>query len=161
MKRSKKILISTAAVLILSTASISMVSARGGFGGCNGGYGGYGGYGNWQQGPGQMMQKQGSWMEQRMQDRLGYMKYKLGITEEQEPAWKEFTAAVSSKATTMRERIQQRGAQQTVTERVTRMRDGAEQMIQMANAVEKMYKALTPEQQKIADQISPRRMRGF
>jgi Spy/CpxP family protein refolding chaperone len=158
MKRSKKVLISTAAVLILSTASISMVAARGyhsGFGGCNGGYG------NWQQGPGQTMQKQGSWMEQRMQDRLGYMKYTLGITKEQEPAWKEFTEAVGSKAATMRNRMQQRGAQQTVAERVKRMRDGSEQMTQMANAIEKMYNALTPEQQKIADQISPRRMRGF
>ena len=158
MKRSKKVLISTAAVLILSTASISMVAARGhhgGFGGCDGGYG------YWQQGPGQTMQKQGSWMEQRMQDRLGYIKYKLGITKEQEPAWNEFTEAVGSKAATMRDRMRQRGTQQTVTEKVKRMRDGSEQMTQMANAIEKMYNALTPEQQKIADQISPTRMRGF
>ncbi len=108
-----------------------------------------------------MANQQGTWMEQRMQDRLGYMKYKLGITGEQEPAWKEFTDAVSSKTATMRDRMLQRGAQQTVSERVKLLRDGAEQMTQMANAIDKMYKTLTPEQQKIADQINPRRMRGF
>lgn len=158
MKRSKKVMISTAVVLILSTASISIVSARGG----HGGYGGCdGSYSSWQQGPGQMTDKKSTWMQQRMQDRLDYIKYKLGITEQQEPAWKEFTDAVSSKASTMRNRMQQRGAQQTVAERVKRMRDGAEQMTQMAGNIEKMYNALTPEQQKIADQINPRRMRGF
>lgn len=168
MKRSTKALISTVAVIGISAASISYVSAYGGpggFGGCNGG--GYGAGQPWQQGHGPMMQQRGfnrgfgGGMEQFMQQRLDQAKYTLRITKEQEPAWKEFTEAVGKKAATMQDRRQQRGTQQPVTERVKRMRDGAEQMTQMADAVEKMYKTLTPEQQKIADQFTPGRMRPF
>lgn len=159
MKRSKKVLISTAAVLILSAASVSMVSARGhhggGFGGCDGGYG------FWQQGPSQMTEKRGSWMKQRMQDKLDYVKYKLQITDKQEPAWQEFTTALEGKFTTMQDRMQDRGSQKTVTERVKLMREGAENMTQMADAIEKLYKSLTPEQQKLADQLNPMGRRGF
>ncbi len=159
MKRSKKVLISTAAVLILSTASISMVSAKGGhggFGGCDGGYG------SWQQGPGQMTEKQRTWMQQRMEDRVEFMKYKLGITEKQEPAWQEFTKVLEGKFTTMQDRVKNRGEQKSITERVKLMRDGAEHMTQMADAIEKLYATLTPEQQKIADGLRPMgRMRGF
>jgi hypothetical protein len=163
MKGSKKVLITTVAVIGLSVASISMVSAYGG----PGGYGGCdrGGYSDRQQGPGQM-QKGGPRgmdvdIEQRVADRLDMVKYKLRITEKQEPAWKEFTDTISKSAAAMSERRQQRNAEQTVTDRVKQMRDGAEQMTQVAAAIEKMYKTLTPEQQKIADQINPRRMRRF
>ncbi len=157
MKRSKKLLISTVAVIGLSMGSISMVSAfggPGGFGGCHGG-----GYG--QQGKGQMTQKQESRMQERMQDRVGYMKYKLGITEKQEPAWQEFTKVLESKFTTMRDRKGNRGEQKSVTEKVKLMRDGAERMTQMADAIEKLYSTLTPEQQKIADQMGPMGKRRF
>ncbi len=158
MKRSKKILIGTTAAIILSTASISMVSAKGGhggFGGCDGGYG------NWRQGSGQMTEKQSTWMQQRMQDRVEFMKFKLGITKDQEPAWQEFTKVLESKFTTMRDRMEKRGEQQSVTERVKLMRTGAEHMTQMADAIEKLYSTLTPEQQKTADQLRTMRMRGF
>jgi periplasmic protein CpxP/Spy len=165
MKGSKKALISTVAVIGLSVASISMVSAYGG----NSGYGccDRGGYGDRQQKQGQMMQKgksgrgMGGNMGQRIEEKLDRIKYKLRITEKQEPAWNEFTDTVANKAATMRDRMQQRGTQQPVSERVKRMRDGAEQMTKMADAIDKMYKTLTPEQQKIADQINPRGMRGF
>jgi hypothetical protein len=160
MKRSKKVLISTVAVVGLSLGSISMVSAfggPGGYGDCDRGYG--------QKGPNKMMQKRGSGfnMEKRMEERLDYMKYKLGITAEQEPAWKEFTKTLQDKFAKKRDRRENRGEQKTVTDKVKMMREGAEQMIQTANAIEKFYATLTPEQQKIADEMSPmgNRMRGF
>ncbi len=175
MKRSKKVLLSTVAVIGLSVASVSLVSAFGGPGG-HGGHGGPGGFGGcdrsgygpspqWQQG--RMMHRPGFdggfgfGMEDMMQNRLDRMKYELRITKEQEPAWKEFTESASKKMTTMRDRMQQRGMQGTVAERVKLMRDGATNMTEMADAIEKLHKTLTPEQQKITDQISPRMMRGF
>jgi hypothetical protein len=159
MNRSKKVLISTVAVVGLSLGSISMVSAfggPGGFGGCHGG-----GFG--QQGPGKMMQKRGigSGMEKMMEEKLDYMKYKLQITDKQEPAWQEFTQMLESKFTNMRDRIGNRGGQKTVPEKVKLMREGAKQMTQMADAIEKLYGTLTPEQQKIADEFRPMGRRGF
>lgn len=163
MKRSKKVLLGTVAVVGLSLGSISMVSAFGG-------PGGYGGCdrGNGQKGPNKMMQQRGSGfnMEERMEERLDYMKYKLKITEKQEPAWQEFTKVLESKFTNMRDRMQNRGEQKTIPEKVKQMRTGAEQMTQMADAMEKLYNTLTTEQQKIADEMSPmgkrmNRMRGF
>ena len=115
-----------------------------------------------------MMQQRGSGfnMEERMEERLDYMKYKLKITEKQEPAWQEFTKVLESKFTNMRDRMQNRGEQKTIPEKVKQMRTGAEQMTQMADAMEKLYNTLTTEQQKIADEMSPmgkrmNRMRGF
>jgi len=43
----------------------------------------------------------------------------------------------------------------TVAERVERMRNGAGQMTEMADAIEQLYGSLTPEQQKIADELRP------
>jgi hypothetical protein len=158
MKGSKKALITTVAVIGLSVASISMVSAFGGPGGPGGGCdrGGYSQSQGDKRGRGKDVD-----IEQRVADRLDWIKYKLRITEKQEPAWKEFTDTIGKSAATMSERREQRGAEKTVTERVKMMRDGAEQMTQVATAIEKMYKTLTPEQQKIADQINPRGMRRF
>jgi periplasmic protein CpxP/Spy len=158
MKRSKKILISTVAVIGLSMGSISMVSAFGGpngFGGCRGGYG------HGPRGQDKMTEEQSSWMEQRMQDRLGYIKYKLGITEKQEPAWQAFTQSLEDKFSSRLDRKKGRDTQTTVTGRIKMMRDHAEQMVQMADTIETLYKALTPEQQKIADQLGPMGMRRF
>ncbi|MCP3672482.1 MAG: Spy/CpxP family protein refolding chaperone [Gammaproteobacteria bacterium] len=168
MKRTTKVLVTTVAVIGLGIASIPMVSAHGGFnrsGGCDS----YGGPQQWQQsqrGGGPMMQRGfkgqfGSGMEQFMQQRLDQAKYHLRITKEQEPAWQKFTDTIAKKVTFMRDHKQQRGAQQTVTERVQNMRDKAEQMGELAGAVESLYKTLTPEQQKIADQIRPMGRRGF
>ncbi len=168
MKRTTKVLVTTVAVVGLGIASIPLVSAQGGYnrsGGCDG----YGGPQQWQQGQGgggPMMQRGfkrqfGSGMEQFMQERLDQAKYHLRITKEQEPAWQKFTDTVTEKVNFMRDRKQQRGVQQTVTERVQNMRDKAEQMGQLAGAVESLYKTLAPEQQKIADQISPMGRRGF
>ncbi len=166
MKRSTKILTGTTAAILITTASISMVSAHGGFnrsGGCDG----YGGPQQWHQGQGSMMHLRGkmrgfgSGMQRFMQQRLDQAKYQLRITEEQEPAWQEFTAEIEKGASTMRDHMQQRRTQKSVAERVQHMRDKSDQMSQMAGAVDRMYKALTPEQQKIADEFTPMRMRGF
>ena len=162
MKGSKKVLITTVAVVGLSLGSVSAVSAfggPGGYGGCDRGYG--------QKGPNKMMQKGGYGfnMQDRMEERLDYMKYKLKITEKQELAWQEFTKVLESKFTNMRERMENRGELKTIPEKVKQMRTGADNMTQMADAMEKLYKTLTPEQQKIADEMSPmgksKRMRGF
>jgi hypothetical protein len=133
---------------------VSAFGGPGGFGGCDRGYG---------KGPDKMMEKRGARMEKKMEDRLGYMKYKLGITTEQEPAWEEFTKALQDKFSNRKDRMKNRGEQKTVTEKVKMMREGAERMSQMADTIEKFYGALTPEQQKIADEMGPmgKRMRGF
>jgi uncharacterized protein YPO0396 len=134
---------------------VSAFGGPGGYGGCDRGYG--------QKGPDKMMQKRGfgSGMEKMMQEKLDYMKYKLQITKKQEPAWQEFTKVLETKFTNKRDRMGNRGEQKTVPEKVKQMRTGAEQMTQMANAIEKLYNALTPEQQKIADDLRPMGRRGF
>jgi len=129
--------------------------------------GGFGGPPPWQHGYSPMMQQRGFnkdfgfGMEQFMRQRLDQAKYLLRITEEQEPAWHEFTEEVGKKAATMRNRMQQRWAQQTVTERIKHMRNRADQMTLLASVIEKLYKTLTPEQQKIADQFNLMRMCRF
>ncbi len=153
MKRSKKVLISTAAVLILSTASISMVSARSHHGDRN--------YEDSYWRSSQMTEKRSEQMKQRMQDRLDFIKYKLQITAKQEPAWQELTKTLEDKFDSMVDRKNDRDTEITVTERVKVLRDHAEQMVQMADAIETLYKTLTPEQQKIADKLGPMGMRRF
>jgi len=165
MKRSTKVFVTTAAIIGLGAASISMVSAHGGFN-RSGGCGGYGDSQQWQQGHGPMMHNGfkrhfGSSKERFIQQRLDQAKYQLRITEEQEPAWQKLTDTIGQKVDFMRDHMQKRGTQQTVAERLQHLRDGADQMEQLASAVENMYKTLTPEQQKLADQITPMRMRGF
>lgn len=165
MKRTTKVFVTIVAVIGLGTASISMVSAHGGFN-QSGGYGGYGGPQQGQYGHGPMMKHGfkrhfGSGMGQFVQQRLDQAKYQLRITKEQEPAWQKLTDTIRQKMDLKRDHMQQRGAEQTVAERMKHLRDGADHMSQLAGAVENMYKALTPEQKKIADQMTPMRMRRF
>lgn len=157
MKRSQKILVTIVAVAGISAAAVATVSAQGGWGGCRG-YGpaaydrserpmmGYHGYGKKQGG---MRGDKGQMMIQRMEN----LKTQLQITEAQEPAWQAFNQAVTEKVAAMADRFMQRGAQVPVAERVQRMRAGAQRMTEMADAIETFYGVLTPEQQKIADQM--------
>jgi Spy/CpxP family protein refolding chaperone len=157
MKRSQKILVTIVAVAGISAAAVATVSAQGGWGGCRG-YGpaaydrserpmmGYHGYGKKQGG---MRGDKGQMMIQRMEN----LKTQLQITEAQEPAWQAFNQAVTEKVAAMADRFKQRGAQVPVAERVQRMRAGAQRMTEMADAIETFYGVLTPEQQKIADQM--------
>ena len=183
MKRSSKILITTTAVIGLSTAALSFAGGWGGGQGCrHGGYGpgyGYGmdpstmqgqpgmgpGYMQGQRGmgPGGMRGPRGMDPELRAERhglRIEMMKSRLGITAEQEPAWEAFTAVLNENMASMSQRFAERGNPATVEERTTRMRDRAERMAKMADAIETFYAELTPEQQQLADRFVPMRMGG-
>ncbi|MCB1857967.1 MAG: Spy/CpxP family protein refolding chaperone [Gammaproteobacteria bacterium] len=158
MKRSSKILITTLAVVGITAVGFSWVSAGGWGRNCQAdwsqfgqaGPGTYPGHGGWH-GKGMMGGVPGSMMEQRMD----YLKQRLQITSDQEPAWEAFRQTMNAKTELMAERFQQRGMQLPVTERTNRMRQHAEQMSAMADAVDTFYAALTPEQQKLADSMMP------
>ena len=161
MKRSSKIIITAVTVIGVSLATISLVSANGRFDRC--GYG-QGQAGQYEQGTGHFNRHAfGRDMRRgdpgaRMQQGLDMMKYKLRISEAQEPAWQVFEQSMQQK---MNARMEQRqaaresGVSITVADRVERMRNGAVQMTEMADAIEKLYASLTPEQQKIADAMRP------
>lgn len=180
MKRSSKILITVAAVVGISAASLSWVSANGGWGpGCgaynqgyghgqmmrHGGFQGMGpgamqggpGFGRGM-GPGFMQGGPGFGMEQRLET----IKSQLQITDQQEPAWQAFEQAMSKNMAAMGEKFQGRGfmGQMPVEDRIKFMREKAGHMSEMAGVIENLYAELTPEQQKLADQLHPmRRMR--
>ncbi len=160
MKRSSKVILTAVTVVGLSLASLSYVSANGRYDRC--------GYG---QGPMSMQDGgKGQWGRHgfghgrsgdpvaRMGQGLDMMKYKLRITEAQEPAWQAFEQSMQQK---MNARMEQRqaaresGVSITVPDRIERMRNGAVQITEMADAIEKLYAGLTPEQQKIADAMRP------
>ena len=94
--------------------------------------------------------------------RLSMVKERLQITAEQEPSWNEFEAAVSAK---MEQRFARRGAgfanrPTTVEERIARIRARTATGQAVADAMERLYGELTPEQRKIADDyllMGPRR----
>jgi len=159
MKRSSKVIIAAVAVIGIST----VVVANGRFDRC--------GYG---QGP--MSMQEGGYAEQgrhsfgrgmqgdpsaRMAQGLDMMKYKLRITEAQEPAWQVFEQVLKTKAEKMTayRKAGGFGGGMKVSERVEKMRAGAGQMSDMADAIEQLYLQLTPEQKKIADEMRP--MRGM
>lgn len=159
MKRSNKIILTAVAIIGISAASMSYVSAQGRYDRC--GYGadatsmqrGFGG----ERGHHKFDRRMKVDPAARMEQRLDMMKYKLRITEEQEPVWQAFAQNVKQK---MENRMERRDAvrengRPTVPERVKQMRTGAEQMNEMADVIEKLYASLTPEQQKIADQMRP------
>lgn len=159
MKRSSKIIIAVVAVVGISTA----VAANGRFDRCGYGQGGMG-----MQDSGYSEQSRGRFGRgmrgdpaERMAQGLDMMKYKLRITEAQEPAWQSFEQVLKSKVEKMVEYKKSGGfkGQMPVTERVEKMRAGAGQMTEMADAIEQLYSQLTPEQQKLADEMRP--MRGM
>ncbi|WP_260294860.1 Spy/CpxP family protein refolding chaperone [Sedimenticola hydrogenitrophicus] len=163
MKRSTKMILTAVAVVGISAASISYVSAGGRFGDCGYGQGfgpgqmsmQQGGHGNWgRHGPGRGTPEDHS---ARMEQGLDMLKYKLRITEAQEPAWQAFEQAMKQKMTSRLERREamRDGDGVTVAERVKGMREGAGQMSEMADAIEQLYTSLTSEQQKIADAMRP------
>ena len=159
MNRSQKVLVTIIAVAGLGAAAVATVSAQGGWGGCQG----YGqqagmqgerpmmGHHRYGMGQGGMRGDRSQMMTQRMEN----LKNQLQITEEQEPAWQAFSQTVTERVAAMAGRFKQRGAQVPVADRVERMRAGAQRMTEMADAIEMFYGVLTPEQQKIADQMRP------
>ncbi|MCP3867007.1 MAG: Spy/CpxP family protein refolding chaperone [Gammaproteobacteria bacterium] len=160
MKRSTKIIVALVAVAGIGAATFATVSAQGG------GWGGCRGYGpaSYEQGENPMMGRRGYGMkhgrnwgdrEKMITQRLEVLKSELQITEEQEPAWQAFNQALVEKMQAKAGRFGQRGAQVPVSARVERMRSGAKSMTELADAMEKFYGVLTPEQQKLADQMRP------
>ena len=161
MKRSSKIIITAVTVIGISMATISLVSAGGRYDRCGNGPDGMGQY---ERGGGHSQRhvlgrdKRGENRTVRMQERMDMVKYKLRITEEQEPAWQAFQETLTER---MKSRVEARqaareaGKQLTVSERVERMRNGATEMEKMADAIDQLYASLTPEQQKIADEMRP------
>jgi hypothetical protein len=160
MKRSTKMILTAVAVVGISAASISYVSAGGGFDRCGYGQGQMsmqdGGQRNWGRHAGFGRDMSGD-RTARMEQGLDMLKYKLRITEAQEPAWQAFEQAMKQKMTSRMERREAvRGEDGiTVAERVKGMREGAGQMSEMADAIEQLYTSLTPEQQKVADAMRP------
>lgn len=159
MKRSQKIFVTIVAVAGISAVTVATVSAQGGWGGCRGyAPAAYERSERPMKGHHRVGMSQGGMRgdrAQRMTQRMEDLKNQLQITEQQEPAWQAFNQTVTDGVTAMTDRIRQRGKQVPVAERVEHMRAGAERMTEMAEAIEKFYGALTPEQQRIADQMMP------
>ncbi|OOZ35784.1 Spy/CpxP family protein refolding chaperone [Solemya velesiana gill symbiont] len=159
MKRSSKIIIATVAVVGITAGSLSMVPAGGRWGG-NCQYQDGAQYGQGFRGPGQKGQFNRTGMGgptiERHQERIDYLKFKLKITEDQELAWKAYETAMLDKFGQGVQCHAQRGskAQLPLNERVEFMRERATQMNAMADAIDKLYGSLTPEQQKIADELA-------
>lgn len=159
MKRSSKVIITLVAAAGISMVALTQVSANGRYDRCGYGQGQMsmqeGGKGDWgRHGSGFGMAGDRT---ARMEQRLDMMKYQLRITEAQEPAWQAFEQSVKQKMTSRMERRQatRDSDGMTVAERVKGMRDGASQMSEMADAIEQLYSSLSPEQQKLADEMRP------
>lgn len=161
MKRSSKIIITAVTVIGISMATISLVSAGGRYDRCGSGPDGMGQYergGSHYQRHGYGRDMRGGDPTQRMQQGLDMIKYKLRITEAQEPAWQAFEETLSESMKTRteaRQAMRESGKSMTVPERVERMRSGAGNLGKMADAIEQLYASLTPEQQKVADEMRP------
>ena len=157
MKRSSKILITTIAVIGITAGSLSLVSAQGRWGdGCR--YSGpqaMQGYGKHMRGQSKMAGMRGG-MQQDPAQSLDRMKTILQITQDQEPAWNEFASTMQSKFETRKAHREMRlSGEFSAQDRIGLMKQRAEQMTEMANAMEKLYASLTPAQQKVVDTIGP------
>ena len=99
-------------------------------------------------------------LETRLAQRLDQAKNQLGITGEQEPAWKEFTAQLKQTVAARKAKraARMRAAMPTVEERIAFMREKATQMHEIADAMAKLLAQLTPQQQKKADALPMGRM---
>lgn len=166
MKHTGKIAVGLAGLLGVAVLTVPVVSAYGPWAGDCPGYG----RGAWMDGQGPMGMNrpygrgmgmgpgmmQGRGPGTMMGARLSTLKERLQITEAQEPSWNAFETAVSAK---MEQRMARRdaavaGPPATVEERVARIRERTASGQAVADAMEKLYGGLTPEQQKIADQYA-------
>jgi chromosome segregation ATPase len=109
---------------------------------------------------------------ERIEARLAYLKTALKITEAQQPQWETFAKTLRKHAQDMDQRITARRAQMaqgqrdsrpTAIERLerrqARLAAAAARLNDMLVAATPLYAALTPEQQKVADEVlaAPRR----
>lgn len=107
---------------------------------------------------------------ERIEARLAYLKTALKITDVQQPQWEEFANTLRKHAKDMDQRIQarrsqtaQRGTKPTAIERLerrqSRLAAASARLNDTLAAAKPLYAALTPEQQRVADELlaAPRR----
>lgn len=140
--QSARIILAGAAIAALSTS----VYARGGH---DCGYGA----------PGQMSEQKIERMEKMREARQTALHEKLKLTAQQEPAWKKFTASqpMPNKAARMeRAEMQKLNAPQRMEKGMEHMRTMEKAMTEHLAALKEFYAVLTPEQQKVFDEQTPR-----
>lgn len=112
---------------------------------------------------------------ERVEARLAYLKTALKITDAQQPQWDAFADTLRKQARAADQRVQERRAQTgqrpergrtTAIERLERrqklMAAAAARMDETLVATKPLYAALSPEQQKVADELlAPRGRGGF
>jgi protein CpxP len=160
MKQQRKIVLAVVAAAGITAASAALAWNQAGW---DGGCPGYGPGAMQPYGQGPMMGRHGrggmmpGQRAERMAQRLDMLKYQLKITEAQEPAWNSFSQSVQSKMAGMMGRFQSGGAAepQPIGERVQLIRDKATNLQQLADSIEQLYAALSPEQREVADRLPP------
>jgi len=111
---------------------------------------------------------------ERVEARLAYLKTALRITDAQQPQWDAFANTLRKQAREMDVRIEARRAQRaqsgrdgrvTAIERLERRQQRLElassRLNEIVAAAKPLYAALTPEQQKVADELLAQRHRGM
>jgi len=99
-------------------------------------------------------------MAAQVEGRLAYLKAELGITEPQAAVWKQYEDAVRSRTSTiqgMRQEMMKAMQAGTVADRmnarIAMMEGMVTSMKAQSTAIENLYKLLTEEQKKKADQL--------
>lgn len=112
---------------------------------------------------------------ERVEARLAYLKTALKITDAQQPQWEAFANTLRKQAREMDQRIQERrsqtargpeGTKPTAIDRLQRRQErlatASARLNETLTAAKPLYAALTPEQQKVADELlAPRHHGGF
>ena len=111
---------------------------------------------------------------ERVEARLAYLKTSLMITDAQEPQWEAFAGTLRKQARDMDERIKARRAQMTdakrdvqptaierLERRQARLAAASARLNEMLTAAKPLYAALSPEQQKVADELLSPHRRGM
>lgn len=111
---------------------------------------------------------------ERIEARLAYLKTAMKITDAQQPQWDAFAATLRKQAREADQRIQGRRSQMaqgrkdtppTAVERMefrqARLAAASARLSETLAAAKPLYAALTPEQQKVADELLPPRRHGM
>ena len=111
---------------------------------------------------------------ERVEARLAYLTTALRITDAQEPQWEAFAGTLRKQARDMDERIKARRAQMTdakrdvqptaierLERRQARLAAASARLNEMLTAAKPLYAALSPEQQKVADELLSPHRRGM
>lgn len=113
---------------------------------------------------------------ERVEARLAYLKTALRITDAQQPQWDAFAGTLRKHAREADQRVQalraeraarrEKGARPTAIERMergqSRLAAASARLAETLAVAKPLYAALSPEQQKVADELlTPRRHGGF